>query len=53
MRLAITAGFGYTAPLYVGAGILLTSVIVMAVAAHQARSHQAGVTPSQVPRAAD
>jgi DHA1 family inner membrane transport protein len=36
--LAITAGLGYTAPLYVGAGIVLTSVIVMAVAAHQARS---------------
>lgn len=27
--------------------------LVVAVAAHQARSHQAGVTPSQVPRAAD
>lgn len=36
--LAITAGLGYTAPLYVGAGITLISVIVMAVAAHQARS---------------
>jgi MFS transporter, DHA1 family, inner membrane transport protein len=36
--LAITAGLGYTAPLYVGAGIVLISVIVMAVAAHQARS---------------
>lgn len=36
--LAITAGLGYTAPLYVGAGIALTSVIVMVVAAHQARS---------------
>ncbi|UUU20169.1 MFS transporter [Streptomyces sp. DSM 40750] len=36
--LAITAGLGYTAPLYVGAGITLTSVIVMAVAAHHARS---------------
>jgi DHA1 family inner membrane transport protein len=36
--LAITAGLGYTAPLYVGAGIVLTSVIVMVVAAHQARS---------------
>ncbi|WP_411150716.1 MFS transporter [Streptomyces sp. A30] len=36
--LAITAGLGYTAPLYVGAGIALISVIVMAVAAHQARS---------------
>ncbi|MFF8974273.1 MFS transporter [Streptomyces sp. NPDC014995] len=34
--LAITAGLGYTAPLYVGAGIALTSAIVMAVAAHQA-----------------
>ncbi|MEU4227508.1 MFS transporter [Nonomuraea sp. NPDC026600] len=36
--LAITAGLGYAAPLYVGAGIALTSVIVMVVAAHQARS---------------
>lgn len=36
--LAISAGLGYTAPLYVGAGIALISVIVMAVAAHQARS---------------
>ncbi|WP_151480752.1 MFS transporter [Streptomyces albicerus] len=36
--LAITAGLGYTAPLYVGAGIVLISVIVMLVAAHQARS---------------
>ncbi|MGP4043200.1 MFS transporter [Streptomyces sp. 2A115] len=36
--LAITAGLGYTAPLYVGAGLVLASVIVMAVAAHQTRS---------------
>ncbi|MGW0845323.1 MFS transporter [Streptomyces sp. NPDC002787] len=36
--LAITAGLGYTAPLYVGAAITLTSVAVMAVAAHRARS---------------
>ncbi|MGY0055757.1 MFS transporter [Streptomyces sp. LZ34] len=36
--LAITAGLGYTAPLYVGAGIVLISVIVMVIAAHQARS---------------
>ena len=36
--LAITAGLGYTAPLYVGAGIVLTSVVVMAVAAHRARN---------------
>jgi DHA1 family inner membrane transport protein len=36
--LAITAGLGYTAPLYVGAGIVLISVVVMAVAAHQAAS---------------
>ncbi|MEV1082475.1 MFS transporter [Streptomyces sp. NPDC050211] len=36
--LAITAGLGYTAPLYVGAGIVLASVLVMAVAAHHARS---------------
>ncbi|MDO0917710.1 MFS transporter [Streptomyces sp. DT2A-34] len=33
---AITAGLGYTAPLYVGAGIVLASVAVMAVAAHLA-----------------
>ncbi|MEV3908487.1 MFS transporter [Streptomyces canus] len=36
--LAITAGLGYTAPLYVGAGIVLTSVLVMTVAAHRART---------------
>lgn len=36
--LAITAGLGYTAPLYVGAGIVLISVVVMTVAAHLARS---------------
>ncbi|MEU0208775.1 MFS transporter [Streptomyces canus] len=35
--LAITAGLGYTAPLYVGAGIVLTAVLVMTVAAHRAR----------------
>ncbi|MGN9762960.1 MFS transporter [Streptomyces sp. SD31] len=35
---AITAGLGYTAPLYVGAGIVLVSVAVMAVAAHLAGS---------------
>ncbi|KUL24692.1 MFS transporter [Streptomyces regalis] len=34
--LAITAGLGYTAPLYVGAGIVLASVAVMGVAAHRA-----------------
>ncbi|MEV0228255.1 MFS transporter [Nonomuraea sp. NPDC050786] len=36
--LAITAGLGYAAPLYVGAGIALTSVVVMVVAARPARS---------------
>jgi DHA1 family inner membrane transport protein len=36
--LAITAGLGYTAPLCVGAGIALTSVAVMVVAARLARS---------------
>lgn len=36
--LAISAGLGYTAPLHVGAGIVLTSVLVMAVAARQAGS---------------
>ncbi len=36
--LAITAGLGYTAPLHVGAGIVLTAVVVMAVAARHARS---------------
>ncbi|QCD56359.1 MFS transporter [Streptomyces hawaiiensis] len=36
--LAISAGLGYTAPLYVGAGIVLISVAVMAVAAQRARS---------------
>ncbi|OIK03761.1 MFS transporter [Streptomyces monashensis] len=36
--LAVTAGLGYAAPLYVGAGIALASVVVMAVAARDARS---------------
>ncbi|MEU4465793.1 MFS transporter [Streptomyces sp. NPDC024017] len=36
--LAISAGLGYTAPLYVGAGIVLMSVAVMVVAAQRARS---------------
>jgi DHA1 family inner membrane transport protein len=35
---AITAGLGDTAPLYVGAGIVLASVAVMAMAAHLAGS---------------
>ncbi|MER6133683.1 MFS transporter [Streptomyces sp. NPDC001815] len=35
--LAITAGLGYRAPLYVGAVLALTAVIVMAVAAQLAR----------------
>jgi DHA1 family inner membrane transport protein len=34
---AITAGLGYTGPLYVGAGIVLMSVVVMGVAAYLAR----------------
>ncbi|MGW7202003.1 MFS transporter [Streptomyces sp. NPDC054837] len=37
--LAISAGLGYTAPLYVGAGITLIAVLVMAVAAHQPGRH--------------
>ncbi|MEW2113940.1 MFS transporter [Streptomyces sp. NPDC005474] len=36
--LAITAGYGYAAPLYVGSGIALTSVAIMAVAAHRISS---------------
>ncbi|MEQ4718263.1 MFS transporter [Nonomuraea sp. B19D2] len=46
--LAITAGLGYAAPLYVGAAIALTSVIVMVVAAHPARSlAQQATTPCE------
>lgn len=37
--LAITAGLGYTAPLYVGAGITLIAALVMAAATHQASRH--------------
>ncbi|MFJ8049447.1 MFS transporter [Streptomyces luteogriseus] len=37
---ALSAGLGYTAPLYVGAGIVLISVAVMVVAAQRARSSQ-------------
>ncbi|MET9681867.1 MFS transporter [Streptomyces coeruleorubidus] len=36
--LAITAGLGYTSPLYVGAGIALLSTVVMVIAARRARS---------------
>ena len=36
--LAITAGLGYTAPLYVGAGIVLVAVVIMVIAAEQVRS---------------
>jgi DHA1 family inner membrane transport protein len=36
--LTITAGLGYTAPLYVGAAMVLTAVAVMAVAARRARA---------------
>ncbi|WP_329543546.1 MFS transporter [Streptomyces sp. NBC_01356] len=43
---AITAGLGYTSPLYVGAGIVLLSVIVMAVAARQAKSRAFAVQPN-------
>ncbi|MEU6182627.1 MFS transporter [Streptomyces coeruleorubidus] len=41
--LAITAGLGYTSPLYVGAGIALLSTVVMVIAARRAR----------IPRVAD
>jgi DHA1 family inner membrane transport protein len=34
--LAITAGLGYTAPLYIGAGIVLAATVIMIIAAHQA-----------------
>lgn len=44
--LAITAGLGCTAPLYVGAGIVLMSVAVMAVAAHLAGKPSRGVVGS-------
>ncbi|MFI7020202.1 MFS transporter [Streptomyces sp. NPDC050164] len=37
--LAITAGFGYASPLYVGAGIALMSTVVMVIAARLARNH--------------
>ncbi|MFD6169517.1 MFS transporter [Streptomyces coeruleorubidus] len=36
--LAITAGLGYTSPLYVGAGIALLSTVVMVIAARRART---------------
>ncbi|OUC97186.1 MFS transporter [Streptomyces swartbergensis] len=39
--LAITAGLGYTSPLYVGAGIALLSTAVMVIAARRARSPRA------------
>lgn len=42
--LAITAGFGHTSPLYVGAGIAPTSWVVMVVAARQAAEHDGSDT---------
>ncbi|SOR81313.1 MFS transporter [Streptomyces chartreusis] len=45
--LAITAGLGYTSPLYVGAGIALLSTVVMVIAARRARSaHVADRVPT-------
>ncbi|MEU9169011.1 MFS transporter [Streptomyces sp. NPDC048420] len=45
--LAITAGLGYTAPLYVGAGIVLIAVAVMAVAAQrEGTATRGGRTPT-------
>ncbi|MFD9327922.1 MFS transporter [Streptomyces sp. NPDC060065] len=49
---AITAGFGYTSPLYVGAGIVLLSLIVMAVAERQAKS-RAFAVQSNAPTSLD
>ncbi|MFF7167437.1 MFS transporter [Streptomyces sp. NPDC008086] len=43
--LAITAGHGYTSPLYVGAGIVLTATAVMTVAAYTARPGPPGRRP--------
>lgn len=40
--LAITAGYGYTSPLYVGAGIVLTATAVMTVAAYTAKPRPPG-----------
>ncbi|KHD76866.1 MFS transporter [Actinoplanes utahensis] len=37
--LAISAGLGYTAPLYVGAAIVLAALAIMIIAARAARSH--------------
>jgi DHA1 family inner membrane transport protein len=36
--LAITAGLGYSSPLYVGSAIVLAALVVMVVAAGHARS---------------
>ncbi|MER7406548.1 MFS transporter [Streptomyces sp. NPDC000070] len=46
--LAITAGFGYASPLYVGAGIALLSTVVMVIAARRARSPR-GADPVPTP----
>ncbi|NUT40542.1 MAG: MFS transporter [Thermoactinospora sp.] len=43
--LAITAGFGYTAPLYVGAGTVLAAVVIMVVAANQVGSSRRRTGP--------
>ncbi|MEU0406322.1 MFS transporter [Streptomyces griseorubiginosus] len=46
---AITAGFGYTAPLYAGAAIALASVAVMAVAARRAGGGERGPARGEGP----
>ncbi|MFD6285746.1 MFS transporter [Streptomyces sp. NPDC060205] len=49
--LAITAGLGYTAPLYVGAGTALIAAVVMAVAARQAGTPVRNIPEHRVPGA--
>ncbi|MFF7067366.1 MFS transporter [Streptomyces pseudovenezuelae] len=48
--LALTMGLGYTAPLYVGAGMVLTAVAVMAVAARLDRPAERQDRESAAPR---
>ncbi|WP_251039862.1 MFS transporter [Arthrobacter sp. ISL-72] len=45
----ITAGLGYTSPIWAGAGITLLGLGVMAFAAFNARRHGAGRTTAEVP----
>ena len=47
--MTITAGLGYTSPIWAGAGITLLGLGVMAVAAASAKRHTAAGSASEAP----